>query len=235
VAIILTLLKRTRERDEAVKQGKWRDPALNGFYLGRRQDGYPGLTIGLVGLGRIARRVVELLTPWKVRIIAFDPYLDRSRFAEAGVEPVDLTQLLKESDIISLHAILTGETRGMIGSREFALMKPGVILINTARGKMVDEKAMVEALQSGKLAAAGLDAFEQEPLAADSPLLKLGHRVLLSPHMVSMTHGESRRPGIECAIRAVLTALNGEVPENVYNRDVIPRWLDRFGGCKVQG
>ncbi|MEI9476155.1 MAG: NAD(P)-dependent oxidoreductase [Deltaproteobacteria bacterium] len=233
IAIILTLIKRTRERDEAVKQGKWRDPTLNGLYLGSRQDGYPGLTIGLVGLGRIARRVAELLAPWKPRIIGYDPYLDRSQFAKAGVEPVDLTTLLKESDIISLHAILTKETRRMIGTKEFALMKPSAILINTARGQMVDEKALVEALQAGKLAAAGLDAFEQEPLPADSPLLRFGHRVLLSPHMASATHGESRRAGMEGAIRSVLTALNGEVPDHVYNREAIPRWVDRFGGRKV--
>jgi len=233
MAMILTLLKRTRERDESVKQGKWRDPALNGLYLGGRQDGYPGLTVGLVGLGRIARRVVELLTPWKIRIIAYDPYLDRPQFAKAGVEQVDLSTLLKESDIISLHPILTKESRHMIGKKEFALMKPGAILINTSRGEIIDEKALAEALQAGRPAAAGLDAFEQEPLPADSPLRKFGHRVLLSPHMVSATQGESRRAGPEYAIRAVLAALNGEVPESVYNRDVIPRWVERFGGRKA--
>lgn len=233
MAMILTLLKRTRERDESVKQGKWRDPALNGLYFGSRQDGYPGLTVGLVGLGRIARRVVELLMPWKTRIIAYDPYLDRSQFAKAGVEQVDLSTLLKESDIISLHPILTKESRHMIGKKEFALMKPGAILINTSRGEIVDEAALAEALQAGKPAAAGLDAFEQEPLPAGSPLRKFGHRVLLSPHMVSATRGESRQAGPEYAIRCVLQALNGEVPESVYNRDVIPRWLERFGGRKA--
>jgi len=233
MAMILTLLKRTRERDESVKVGKWRDPALNGLYLGSRQDGYSGLTVGLVGLGRIARRVVELLMPWKTRIIAYDPYLDRSQFAKAGVEQVDLSTLLKESDIISLHPILTKESRHMIGKKEFAMMKPSAILINTSRGEIIDEEALAEALQAGKLAAAGLDAFEQEPLPADSPLRKFGHRVLLSPHMVSATRGESRRAGPEYAIRAVLAALNGEVPESVYNREVIPGWLKRFGGRKA--
>jgi phosphoglycerate dehydrogenase-like enzyme len=233
IAMILTLIKRTRERDESVKQGKWRDPALNGLYLGGRQDGYRGLTVGLVGLGRIARRLAELLAPWKTRIIAYDPYLDRSQFDKAGVEPVDLTTLLKESDIISLHPILTKENQHMIGKKEFALMKPSAILINTSRGQIVDEKALAEALQAGKLAAAGLDAFEREPLPVDSPLLKFGHRVLLSPHMASATRGESRRAGTEYAIRSVLTALNGEVPDSVYNREVIPRWLDRFGGRKA--
>jgi phosphoglycerate dehydrogenase-like enzyme len=233
MAMILTLLKRTRERDESVKQGKWRDPALNGLYLGSRQDGYSGLTVGLVGLGRIARRVVELLMPWKTRIIAYDPYLDRSQFAKAGVEQVDLSTLLKESDIISLHPVLTKESRHMIGKKEFAVMKPSAILINTSRGEIVDEEALAEALQAGKLAAAGLDAFEREPLPADSPLRKFGHRVLLSPHVVSATRGESRRAGPEYAIRAVLAALNGQVPESVCNREVIPGWQERFGGRKA--
>ena len=233
IAMILTLIKRTRERDESVKQGRWREPALNGLYLGSRKDGYRGLTVGLVGLGRIARRVAELLAPWKTRIIAYDPYLDRSQFAKAGVEQVDLSTLLKESDIISLHPILTKENHHMIGKKEFDLMKPGAILINTSRGQIVDEKALVEALQAGKPAAAGLDAFEQEPLPADSPLLKLGYKVLLSPHVVSATRGETRQAGPEYAIRMVLTALSGEVPDSVYNREVIPRWLDRFGGRKA--
>jgi phosphoglycerate dehydrogenase-like enzyme len=121
----------------------------------------------------------------------------------------------------------------MIGKKEFALMKPGAILINTSRGEIVDEEALAEALQTGKLAAAGLDAFEQEPLPADSPLRKFGHKVLLSPHMVSATRGESRRAGPEYAIRAVLAALNGEVPESVCNREVIPGWKERFGGRKA--
>ena len=233
MAMILTLIKRTRERDESVRQGKWRDPALNGLYLGGRQDGYRGLTVGLVGFGRIARRVAELLAPWKTRIIAFDPYLDRSQFAKTGVDQVDLPTLLKESDIISLHPILTKENHHMIGKKEFALMKPSAILINTSRGPIIDEKAMVEALEAGKLAAAGLDAFEREPLPADSPLRKLGHKVLLSPHMASATHGESRRAGTEYAIRSVLAAFNGEVPDSVYNREVIPRWKERFGGRKA--
>jgi len=128
---------------------------------------------------------------------------------------------------------LTKENHHMIGKKEFDLMKPGAILINTSRGQIVDEKALVEALQAGKPAAAGLDAFEQEPLPADSPLLKLGHRVLLSPHVVSATRGETRQAGPEYAIRMVLTALSGEVPDSVYNREVIPRWLDRFGGRKA--
>jgi phosphoglycerate dehydrogenase-like enzyme len=235
MAIILALLKKTRERDKAMKRGEWRDPALQGIYMGRRQDGYQGLTVGIVGLGRVGRRFADLLAPWRVRILACDPYVHESRFILSNVEPVDLPALLKESDIVSLHVVLTKETRRMIGAQEFALMKQGAILVNTSRGQVVDEKALAEALLNGKLAAAGLDVFEDEPLALDSPLGKMGNKILLSPHMVASNIGSGLGPGIEWATDAILSALNGEVPDNVYNKEAIPKWLDRFGGRRVKG
>jgi phosphoglycerate dehydrogenase-like enzyme len=228
-AIMLALLKKIRERDDAVKQGQWRDPALQGISLGRHQDGYAGITIGIVGLGRIGRRFADLLAPWRVRILACDPYVEESRFVLCNAERVDLQTLLKESDVVSLHVVLTKETRQMIGAEEFALMKQGAILINTSRGQVVNEKALVEALQSDHLAAAGLDVFEDEPLHADSPLLKMGHKVLLSPHMASSNLDNGLKQGIIWANRAVLAALDGKVPEHVYNKEVIPKWLKRFG------
>jgi len=233
LAIILTLLKKARERDEAVKRGEWRDPALQGRYVGRRQDGYAGLTVGIIGLGRIGRRLAELLGPWRVRILACDPYVDLSRFVLSNAARVDLDTLLRESDIVSLHVILTEETRMMIGSRELGLMKPDAILVNTARGQVIDEGAMIKALQNDKLAAAGLDVFQNEPLPADSLLRELGHKVLLSPHMVTSNLNSGLKPGIEWATRSVFSALRGEVPDNVYNKEVIPKWLERFGGRKV--
>jgi phosphoglycerate dehydrogenase-like enzyme len=233
VAIMLALLKKTRERDEAVKQGKWREPSLQGIYVGKQQAGYAGITIGIVGLGRIGRRFANLMAPWRVRILAYDPYVEESRFILSNAERVDLETLLKESDVVSLHVVLTEETRQMIGAKEFALMKEGAILINTSRGQVVNEKALVEALQSDHLTAAGLDVFEDEPLHADSPLLKMGHKVLLSPHMASSNLDNGLKQGILWANRSVLAALNGEVPDGVYNKAVIPKWLKRFGGHKV--
>jgi phosphoglycerate dehydrogenase-like enzyme len=231
MAIILTILKKTRERDEAMKRNEWRDPTLQGTYLGSRQDGYEGLTVGIIGLGRVGRRLVDLLAPWRVRILAYDPYVEPSRFILSNVKRVDLPTLLKESDIVSLHVVLTKETRRMIGAKEIALMKKTAILINTARGQAVDETALVEALQNDRIAAAGLDCFEDEPLAPESHLLKMGHKVLLSPHMVaSNLRSGLLREGVVCATNAVLAALNGEIPDNVFNKEVIPRWLARFGG-----
>lgn len=233
VAIMLALLKKIRERDEFVKQGKWRDPSLQGICLGRQQDGYAGITIGIVGLGRTGRRFADLMAPWRVRILAYDPYVEESRFILHNVERVDLQTLLKESDVVSLHVVLTEETRQMIGAEEFSMMKQGAILINTSRGQVVNEKALLQALKSHHLAAAGLDVVEDEPLPADSALLNMGHKVLLSPHMASSNLDNGLKQGIIWANRAVLAALKGEVPEGVYNKAVVPKWLDRFGGHEV--
>ena len=233
VAIMLTLVKKIRERDEAVKQDGWRDPSLQGICVGRHQDGYPGITIGIVGLGRTGRRFADLLAPWRVRILAHDPYVEESRFILCNAEPVDLETLLRESDVVSLHVVLTRETRHMIGPRELSRMKQGAILINTARGSVVDTEALVQALQSDHIAAAGLDVFEDEPLPPDSPLLKMGHKVLLSPHMASSNYDNGLRQGILWANRAVLAALKGELPDGIYNKAVIPKWLARFGGYKL--
>lgn len=234
VAIMLTLLKKIRERDEDLKQGKWRSPALQGTFVGKRHDGYPGLTIGIIGLGRIARRFADLMAPWRARILAYDPYIEESHFIIHNVQRVDLPTLLKASDVVTLHVVLTEETNQMMGAEEFAGMKQGAILINTARGQVVNEKALAASLQSGHLAAAGLDVFEDEPIPQDSPLFKLGHKVLLSPHMVASNMGGGLKQGVHWANRSVLSALNGEVPDNVYNKEVIPQWLKRFGGNKVQ-
>ena len=118
----------------------------------------------------------------------------------------------------------------MVGAEELAMMKPNAVVINTSRGGVVDEAALVDALESGQIAAAGFDVFEEEPLPPDSRLKELGDKILLSPHMVSSNAGSGGlRPGVKWATDSVLTALRGEVPDNVYNKEVIPAWLARFG------
>ena len=234
IAAMLTMLKKLRERDRFLKESRgWRDANLQGTYLGARADGYAGITLGLIGLGRIGSRVATLLRPWKMRILATDPYVPEAKFAEHGVTRVDLPTLLRESDVVSLHVVLTRETRHLMAARELALMKPTALLINTSRGPCVLEGALVEALLRGQIGGAALDVFEEEPLALDSQLRNLGDKVLLSPHMVSSNVGSGLGPGIRWATESVLAALRGEVPDNVYNKDVIPRWQRRFGGQSV--
>jgi phosphoglycerate dehydrogenase-like enzyme len=236
VTFMLSLLKKVAERDADVRAGKWRTAENFAYYVGNRaSDGFAGQTIGLVGLGRIGTRVAQLLAPWRARLIAYDPYVPPAHFLTHGVTPVDYETLLRQSDVVSFHVVLTRETRYMFGDAQLALMKPNAIVLNTARGKVLDEKALARAIGEGRLRGAAIDAFEEEPLPMDSPLRQLGERVLLSPHSASYTEGGELRQGVAWATRSVLTALKGGIPDNVYNREVIPRWKERFGGASVSG
>jgi phosphoglycerate dehydrogenase-like enzyme len=228
---MLTLLKKSRQKDAYLKAGgAWRTPDLTATHIGRREDGYEGLTVGIIGLGRIGGRLAQMLAPWRVRMIAYDPYQPIDRFIHANVERVDLDTLLKESDVVSLHVVLTSETHHMVSERELGLMKPSAILLNTSRGPVIDEVALVKALQQESIAGAGLDVFEVEPLPMDSPLRQMDDRVLLSPHMAANNYGAGIGPGIAWGNEDVLRALRGQVPEHVFNREVIPRWRERFEG-----
>jgi len=228
VAFMLAMLKRIRERDRAVKQGAWRSDDLQGHYLGRREDGYAGLTVGIVGLGRIGRRLAELLAPWRLRLLGCDPYVDAAQFARRNVERMDLDTLLAASDVVTLHCSLTNETRGLIGARALALMKGSALLINTARGPVVDIDALCDALAADRLGGAALDVLPVEPPPPGSRILELGDRVLLSPHMVAANQGGTLQTAIPWATEAALAALRGEVPARVYNTEAIPLWRERF-------
>lgn len=233
MAMMLDILKKIRERDRHVKEGGWRHENLEGTYLGARQDGYPGITVGIVGLGRIGTRLADLLAPWRVRVIAADPYVDLAKFIHTGIERVDLETLLRESDVISLHCNLTEETRNLIGEAQFALMKKTAVFLNTSRGPVVDEGALATALERDEIAAAGIDVFAVEPVPTQSPLLGMGDKILVSPHAVSYNRDSGLEPSIPWATEAVLTALRGQVPEHVFNREAIDKWLERFGDVSV--
>ena len=231
VAFILALLKKVRERDRSVKDGLWRAPSLMGTYLGARHiDDYPGIAVGIVGLGRIGSRVADLLAPWRVRLMGCDPYVEEARFASRNVRRMALDELLSEADVVTVHCNLTPETQGLIGARELALMKPSAVLINTARGPIVDIEALFDALQSDGLAAAALDVLPEEPPQPQTPLLGLGDKVLLSPHMVSNNVGTGLQMAVPWVEKAIFAAVRGEVPENVVNPDAIPLWRRRFAG-----
>ena len=230
----LAMLKKVVERDNAVREGRWREPVLATTHLGKRlSDDYDGITIGIVGLGRIGTRFAQLLAPWRVRVIAYDPLAEPARFQLAGVQKVDYETLLREADVVSFHVVLTKGTMFMMDEKEIALMKPGAVVINTARGKVIRESALAKAITERRLYGAALDVFESEPLPMDSPLRQLGDKVLLSPHSASFNNDGELRPGMQWAVRAMLSALRGEVPDNVYNKEVIHRWKERFGGASV--
>jgi D-3-phosphoglycerate dehydrogenase len=229
IALMLALLKKLAPRDRHVKAGGWRDKRLEGRYVGRRADGYPGLTIGIVGLGRIGSRVAQLLGPWRARVLAADPYVEAERFRRCGVEPSDLATLLREADVVTLHCNLTAETRGLIGAAELAAMKSQALLLNTARGALVDVDALCDALDAGRVAGAALDVLPVEPPAPDARILTYDDRVLLSPHMVAANQGGTLAAAVPWATAAVLAALRSQVPDYVYNREAVEKWLRRFG------
>jgi phosphoglycerate dehydrogenase-like enzyme len=228
MAMLLALCKRVRERDAAVKSAGWRDPLLEGRYIGARADGYAGLTVGIIGLGRAGRRLAELLRPWRARLIACDPYVDDGEFVRYGVERVDLETLLERSDIVSLHCSLTDETRGLLNARTIARMKSGSMLINTARGKIVDLDALLAGLDAGRPAQAALDVFPEEPVEDIERLRAYGDRLLLSPHMVAANEGGTLRAAIPWATQAVFDALSGAFPKRVVNPEVENLWNDKF-------
>ncbi|HUY87462.1 MAG TPA: NAD(P)-dependent oxidoreductase [Pirellulales bacterium] len=177
LGLLLAVSKRAWFQTNELKQGRW--TGMQNIYL-------RGKTLGLVGAGPIAAELARLARAIGMQVQAwtFHPTTERAR--ELGVEFVEFDELLSSSDAISLHVKLTAETRGLIGPRELELVKPGALLVNTARGAIVDTQALVEALHSGRLAGAGLDVFDQEPLPAKHPLLDC-QQVVLSPHNADQT------------------------------------------------
>ena len=176
LALLLSCVRHTALRDRRIRRGEWKQI---GEYPSYR---IVGRTLGLIGFGTIARALFRKVSGLGLaRVLVFDPYVERREIEAAGAAAVGLRELLRESDYVSVHAPLSPETRGLIGARELGLMKPSAILVNTARGPLVDEKALAEALKRRKLAAAALDVFAAEPLPADSPLRDL-ENVVLTDH-----------------------------------------------------
>lgn len=212
-AFALALLRRVHIADARLRGGlfDWRE------YCGRQ---LMGMTIGVIGTGDIGRRVVQIAHGFGMRILSTTAHPGPERAERLGLEFVDLPTLLAESDILTLHVPLTATTERMIGARELAMMKPGAILINTARGRVIDEGALVEALRTRHLGGAGLDVFEHEPLPPESPLRQLDN-VLLTPHIAFLTE-ESMDECTFTTIQNIEQFAAGR-PENVVNPGVLGR------------
>jgi len=200
LGVLISLARHIGEASFAVRQGMWRSPAHNGFEL-------YGKTLGIVGLGRIGREVCSRARAFGMTVLAYDPYVPEEACLAAGAHPVELGELLKCSDVVSLHTPLTRETQGMIGPKELRAMKRGALLVNCARGGIVDEDALYGALASGHLGGAGLDVFQSEP-PGSSPLFSLPN-VLATPHLGAATREARRRCSIAVAM-ATQRVLKGE-------------------------
>ncbi len=186
-AFMLALLKNLKARDAHVKEGGWRDMKLAGTYIGPRLDGYAGITLGIIGLGRIGGRLADLFQPWRIKILACDPYVDESKFVHHNATPVDMETLLRESDVVTTHCNLTKETTNLIGAKELGQMKSSAILVNAARGPIVDVDALFDALEADQIAGAALDVLAEEPPADDHPLIGR-EDVILTPHLGASSH-----------------------------------------------
>jgi phosphoglycerate dehydrogenase-like enzyme len=181
-------------------------------------------------MGRIGGRVADLMAPWRMRMIGCDPYVDDSIYVHHNVKKVDLETLLRESDIVTIHCNLTKETRKLIGAAQIALMKKTAVLCNQARGPIVDVEALADALKNGVIRAAALDVLPDEPPRKDHPILGLGDKVLLSPHMISNNVGTGLTVAVPWVEKAILDVLQGKVPKHVVNPEALPTWEAKYGG-----
>ncbi|RLT22512.1 MAG: C-terminal binding protein [Planctomycetota bacterium] len=210
LAFILATTRQVVSNSNSLKAGKW-GLATSLDQMKALRD----LAVGVVGFGRIGREVVSRLRPFRCRILVYDPIAKSADIEAAGATPVALRELLSQTDVITLHCPSTPDTRGMLNSESLAKTRPGVSIINLARGDLIDPNALMAALLSGHVAAAALDVFNPEPIPADHPILKLDN-VILASHIAS-TSVPAVRKLRETAARLALMALNGEPLVNVVN------------------
>ena len=217
LSFILAMTRQVVTHTADLRAGHWRLAVpVSGMKVLRDQ------TVGLVGFGRIGREVVARLLAFKCRVLVYDPMVPEAEIQRLGALSVPLTQLLAESDIVSLHCPSTPATRHIIGPAALAAMKPGALLVNVARGDLVDTNALLDALQSGHLGAAALDVFDPEPLPLAHALRTLPN-VVIAPHIasVSVTAVQALRQG---AIARAVAAVRGQLPDNVVNQITAPRF-----------
>jgi glyoxylate reductase len=217
-ALLLAAARRVAEADRYTRQGRWKTWGPQ-VLLG--QDVHEA-TLGVVGLGGVGLGVAKRARGFDMRVLYYDSTRKPKEERRYGLAYAELDQLLAESDFISLHTPLTIETHHLIGERELALMKPTAVLVNTARGAIVDQRALWRFLKERRIAAAAIDVSEQEPIAPDDPLLGLDN-IIITPHIASASVA-TRLGMARMAVDNLLTALRGQVPPQCVNRQAVRRW-----------
>lgn len=212
---MLALAKRLPEQERMARSGDWSAQANT---AGSELE---GRTLGIVGLGNSGRELARLVAPFRMRVIACSSHVDRAEAAALGVTLAPLDELMREADFVSLHSRLTTENHRMIGAAQISLMKPTAFFVNVARGELVDQAALVEALRARRIAGAALDVFEVEPLPAFDPLVAMDN-VILTPHWNASTTDVWRATG-QATAAGMLRVARGEIPDNVINREVLER------------
>jgi D-3-phosphoglycerate dehydrogenase len=209
-ALLLGLARSLPAADASMKRGEWDRKTFVGVEL-------QGKTLGIVGLGRIGQRVASRALAFEMRVVAYDPFLEAEQAKRLGVELLALDELLTRSDMVTLHTPFSKATKNLIDGRRLALLKPSALFINCGRGGLVDEDALLAALEAGKIAGAGLDVYEDEP--TNRHALTAHPRVVATPHIGAQTREAQERIAIETA-HMVLAALDGEVPSAAVNPSV---------------
>lgn len=221
LGFILALSLRMFEKDRLLRTGRWQDRL---HYMG---IGLTGKTLGVIGLGNIGKEIFRLVKPLEMRHIAYDPYV-QTVDADLNVDLVDLETLLRTADFISVNCPLTPETYHLINASRISLMKPSAFIINTARGGIIDQKALTEALQQRRIQGAALDVFESEPIDPQDPLIGLDN-VILTPHSICWTDECFYGNGVS-ACQSVIDIACGKIPKYVVNKDVLnsPNFLKKL-------
>jgi phosphoglycerate dehydrogenase-like enzyme len=230
VTLMLALTGKLIVKDALTREGP-SGFARKGEHMG---VGLVGRIIGSIGIGNIGAELFRLLKPFDMKFIAHDPYADRKLAAELGVEIVSLEDVFRRADVVSVNCPLSPATHHLVNAERLALMKPTAYLINTARGPIVDQKALTRVLKEQRIAGAGLDVLEQEPPDADDPILKLDN-VILAPHALCWTDQCFAGNGA-ADVRAVLDVQHGREPRLVVNKEVLatPAWLKRMATFRAQ-
>ena len=216
IALMLAAARRIPQQNVLIRRGTWSAQGI------RPTRTLVGATIGTIGYGRVARLMAERLGGFRACLLTYDPYVSSEAANAAGAIKVSLDELLAESDYVTINCHLTPETRGLIGEAQLRAMKPSAILVNTARGPIVDEAALYRALREGWIAGAALDVLAEEPPRSDNPLLQLDN-VILTPHSASTT-SESPDNGWRALCDVLQTLAHGQRPPSVVNPDVDARW-----------
>jgi len=217
IILLLACAKKLILLNNGIKQGRWGEVSRALAPMGSIY----GQTLGVIGCGNLGRMTARKAQCFGLKIFGYDPYVDKSLTKEYGITLVSLPELLKESDFISVHTPLNKETWHLIGEKEFKQMKPTAYFINTSRGSVVDEPALIKALQEKWIAGAGLDVFEKEPVDADNPLLKMDN-VVVTPHSASYSDDAFKRLRTSVGQEAA-RVLSGRWPKNVVNKIIKPK------------
>jgi len=216
IGLMLSLARHIPMAHSMVKGGKWLDPVAP--YISLRGMELAGKTVGIVGLGAIGFEVAKRLRAFDMKVLVYDPYVSAERVSQVGARRVDLSELMKKSDFVTLHCPVTPETTNMIGGDEIGLMKPAAYLINTAGWEVVDEKALFAALEQRRIAGAAFDTYQTHPVSLQSPFLKLDN-IILTPHIGGATDGTIRRYS-EMIVNDIERFINGKRPKNLINTEV---------------